>query len=208
MEKNWRNVLVKICDIYDQSGKNIDWIIVGSVGSVLQGCDMEPGDIDIYVKEQEGVTEFAELLQSFSLSEISENRASHTWLSSKDEPVFHETFLNGFSWSKARWIIDGVDVEVVHISNPAGIPDSTAGDGIWEGGKYIWDLSKHVKFGNYSIPVVPLEIQLESNFRRNRHDRAEAILATLKDKGYSDELIRKALSAKNLTYFMSEVGAE
>ncbi|MET3698781.1 hypothetical protein SAMN05877753_11016 [Bacillus oleivorans] len=202
---NWRSVLEKICDIYFQAGTKIDWILVGSAGSVLQGCDMEPGDIDIYVKEQEGAAKFAELLREFSLTETSENRESHTWLSSKDEPVFHQTFPSGFSWSKARWVIDGVDVEVVHISNSAGIPDSTTGEGIWEGGKYIWALSKNVEFGNFTIPVVPLEIQLESNFRRNRQDRAEAIITALKRDGFDEQLLRKALSSPHLAAFFKRM---
>lgn len=206
MDNGWKNALSIVCDRYFQSNTEIDWIIVGSVGSVLQGCEMEPGDLDIYVKNKEGVSQFAEILKEFSLSAKCENRDVNDWLSSKEEPVYHQTFPSGFSWSKGRWKIDDFEVEVVHISNSAGIPDSLTGDGIWEGGQYIWSHFKNVKMGKYMIPAVPLEIQLESNLRRKREDRAQSILNTLMINGYNDELIRKALSSKNLSYFFLEVG--
>ncbi len=206
MDKNWECALAKVCEIYFQSDINIKWILVGSVGSVLQGCDMEPGDVDIYVKHIEGVSQFAKLLNGFALSAKCENRSSNDWLSSKEEPVFNQTFPSGFTWTKARWEISGFNVEVVHISNPVGIPDSMTGDGMWEGGQYIWNHAKNVKIGEYIISTVPLEIQLESNLRRKRQERIDSILTTLKNYGYDKELIKKALSSQNLSFFYSEVG--
>jgi len=206
MEKSWKSALSKVCEIYIQSNTKIDWILVGSVGSVLQGCKMEPGDIDIYVKHNEGVSQFAELLNEFSLPTKSEARHVNDWLSSKEEPVFNQTFLTGFTWTKGRWKINGFNVEVVHISNSAGIPDSLTGDGIWEGGQYIWSHFKNVRIGEYTIPTVPLEIQLESNLRRQRQDRIKSILYTIIHNGYDEKLIKKALSSHNLSYFYSEVG--
>lgn len=82
-----------------------------------------------------------------------------------------------------------IKVEAVHISNSAGIPDSMTGDGIWEGGQYIWSLCKDVKVGQYTIRTIPLEIQLESNLRRKREDRSQAILEALFKLGYDHELI-------------------
>ncbi|MGG1515696.1 hypothetical protein ABE504_09810 [Paenibacillus oryzisoli] len=97
-------------------------------------------------------------------------------------------------------------MEVVQISNSAGIPDSDEGEGIWEGGKYIWELKKLVEFENHEVPVVPLEIQLESNIRRNRPDRKDAILNALITYGYDDELLRKALSKTNREQFKDYFG--
>ncbi|WP_062106238.1 nucleotidyltransferase family protein [Bacillus niameyensis] len=206
MNVHWKGTLEKVCEIYFQSDTKIDWILVGSAGSVLQGCIMEPGDIDIYVKHKEGVSQFAELLNQFSLSTKCTNRNSNDWLSSIEEPVFEQIFPSGFSWTKARWEINSCNVEVVHISNSAGIPDSLTGDGIWEGGKYIWNLSKNVRIGEYLIPTVPLEIQLESNIRRKRQDRIASILQAMGNYGYDMDLAKTALSSQNLTYFYSEMG--
>lgn len=208
MNKRWQSALSKVCEIYFNSNRKIDWILVGSVGSVLQDCKMEPGDLDIYVKHQEGVLQFAELLHEFSLPNRCGNQHANDWLSTKEEPVFHQTFSSGFSWSKGKWKIDGFMVEVVHIANSAGIPDSVTGDGIWEGGKYIWSHFKNIKFGEYIIPTVPLEIQLESNLRRKRQDRITSIFEAMMENGYDEKLLKKALSSKNLSYFYSKVGLQ
>lgn len=205
---NWENALLKICEIYFKSDSSIDWIVVGSVGSVLQGCDMTPGDIDIYVKEKETVGQLAELLQPFATSEKQGDTYDEHWLSSIEEPTFTQTFPSGFTWTKGHWNIEGVDVEVVNISNSAGIPDSETGDGIWEGGKYIWHLYKNVSFGPYTIRTVPLEIQLESNYRRQRQERIDAIIKAMQTHGYNEELLKKALSSQNLLEFYTAMGVE
>lgn len=200
---SWEKALSTICEKNLQSDSVIEWILVGSVGSVLQRCEMKPGDIDLYVKHQKGVSQFAELFHEYSLDAKCEFPYGDKWYSSKDEPTFTEIFPSGFSWTKGRWTIEGVNVEVVHISHSAGIPDSLNGDGIWEGGQYIWSLYKNVKFGPYMIRTIPLEIQLESNMRRKRQDRVDSILAALKKHGYDRKLLSQALSSQHLAYFNS-----
>ncbi|MEK3942361.1 MULTISPECIES: hypothetical protein [Paenibacillus] len=205
---SWKKALSKVCELYFSSkmNSNLEWILVGSVGSVLQGCEMTPGDVDIYTRNKEGIDQFAELLKGFSLLDKCEFPHGDNWLSSLEEPTFTQTFSSGFSWTKGSWIIDGFKVEVVHISNSAGIPDSMDGDGIWEGGQFIWSHFKNVEIGPYTIPTVPLEIQLESNLRRKRSDRTQAIIAALQKNSYDKELIEKALSKEHLSYFYSQIG--
>lgn len=202
----WDVSLTRLCDKYFSSDNNMMWILVGSVGSVLQGADMNPGDIDVYVRDQQDVLRFAEILDEFSLHTRSPLEYGDHWLSSKAEPIFTQTFPSGFTWTKGRWNVENFKVEVVHISNSAGIPNSMDGDGIWEGGHYIWGLSKPVKFKQYVVQTVPLEIQLESNLRRKRQERVDAIIEALKTHGYDKELISKALSTRNLAYFQEVVG--
>ncbi|WP_043932084.1 hypothetical protein [Bacillus sp. EB01] len=196
--RNWEKALVKVQKLVTDAGSDLEWILVGSVGSVLQGAEMEPGDIDVYVRHQEDVSRFAELFRSYSRESSTEGEPGADWYSSRDVPIFTQTFPSGFSWTKGRWVIEGCEVEAVHIGNSAGISDNLTGDGIWEGGKYIWDMYKEVAFQGYKFRVVPLEIQLESNLRRGRQDRAEAILDALRTNGYDSELLSKALSAKHL----------
>lgn len=66
---SWETALSKVCELYFSSEVNskLEWILVGSVGSVLQGCEMTPGDVDIYTKNKEGIAQFAELLKEYSL---------------------------------------------------------------------------------------------------------------------------------------------
>jgi hypothetical protein len=204
---SWETALSKVCELYFSSEVNskLEWILVGSVGSVLQGCEMTPGDVDIYTENKEGIAQFAVLLKEYSLIDKCELPHGENWLSSLEEPAYTQTFSSGFSWTKGSWIINGFKVEVVHISNSAGIPDSMDGDGIWEGGRFIWNHCKNVTIGRYTIPTVPLEIQLESNLRRQRSDRTQAIITALQKYGYDQELIEKALSKKHLPYFYSQM---
>lgn len=202
---NWEEALNTYCEIYYQSGKKFDWIVVGSVGSVLQGAVMEPNDIDIYTKDVQGIEAISNLLSHFQLerkSELSQNDSN--WLSSIEEPYFTQTFDSGFTWTKGRWKINSFYLEAVCISNSAGIPDSELGGGIWEGGKFIWELARYVNFIEHTVPVVPLEIQLESNLRRKRQDRRDTIVTALNTFGHDQELLNKALSTANLEWWTTE----
>ncbi|OXM85591.1 hypothetical protein [Paenibacillus rigui] len=198
---HWKEALSTFCNLYFNSGKQIDWILVGSAGSALQGAGMSPNDIDIYTKKLEGVGEISELLKSFQLEEKSPfPYHDSNWLSSKEEPYFTQSFPSGFTWTKGRWKMHSFPLEVVHISDSAGIPDSEDGEGIWEGGKYIWDKKQYVDFQSFDIPLVPLEIQLESNLRRQRQDRIQEIINVLKARGYNEKLLRTAVSSSNHEY--------
>lgn len=199
---SWNLALKEYCDLYSRSNMDCTWIVVGSVGSVLQGADMIPNDLDIYVQELDDLIQLAKLLEPYSLRTRCElAHYDNEWLSSIDEPYFTQSFPSGFTWSKGKWIIEHFSVEVVQITESAGIPDSDSGDGIWEGGKYIWSLAKNVNYENHIIPVVPLEIQLESNMRRNRQDRVNSIIHALKRNGYDKELLSIALSTTHKQLF-------
>lgn len=54
---SWEIALSKVCELYFSSEVNskLEWILLGSVGSVLQGCEMTPGDVDIYTKIKKGL---------------------------------------------------------------------------------------------------------------------------------------------------------
>lgn len=197
--RSWEKALNKICDMSREAGDIGEWMLVGSVGSVLQGCEMEPNDIDVYTKNKDSVIKFASLFKPFALEEKSDQPYHDgAWRSSREEPYFTQTFDWGFTWSKGVWIIEDFKVEVVHIEDSAGIPDSKDGSGIWEGGPYIWELGKTLSVNGFQVKVVPLEIQLESNMRRQRQDRVEAIVAALKRNGYDEKLLKMALSTANL----------
>ncbi|QMV40032.1 nucleotidyltransferase family protein [Cohnella cholangitidis] len=165
---SWNEALRTFCELYSAANLNCNWIVVGSVGSVLQGAEMTPNDLDIYVKDIDDVIQIAALLEPYSMGTKSElSYFDADWLSSINEPYFTQSFDSGFTWTKGKWKIQDFSIEVVHISDSAGIPDSVTGEGIWEGGQYIWTHAKTIDFEKYVIPVVPLEIQLESNMRRN-----------------------------------------
>ncbi|TXK80677.1 hypothetical protein [Paenibacillus sp. N3.4] len=90
---------------------------------------------------------------------------------------------------------DGTENVVKAIASK--VPSTDEHLGRW---KVIWEHARYVYFYGYNIPVVPLEIQLESNIRRNRQDRREAIITALKTIGYNKKLLNKALSKTNIEY--------
>lgn len=193
-----KQALRSFCDLYDSSDVRCEWILVGSLASVLQGADMEPNDVDIYVKSEEDVKTLSMLMYDYCQLDPIHVPISHPeWRSSVELPYLTQRMPSGFTWSKGRWTIHSVPLEVVQIFDSAGIPDSLEGEGIWEGGKYIWDYAKTVEFGKYNISVVPLEIQLESNLRRKREARARNIIAALEKNGYDKNLLKKAVSSKH-----------
>lgn len=195
---SWKQALSAFCELCSGSDAAGKWIVVGSVGSVLQRAKMTPNDLDIYVRTEEELARLASLLGRYHAEGKSECEVSDpSWLSSAEQPYFTQTFPSGFSWSKGKWDIAGFPVEIVQISNAVGIPDSDRGDGIWEGGRYIWESARTIAFENCRVPVVPLEIQLESNLRRNRTDRVDAIIEAMLVHGYDRELLARALSASN-----------
>lgn len=195
----WQRALTVFDDLYSESNLTNEWIIVGSVGSVLQQARMTPNDLDIYVRTMDDMKQISTLMARYHLKSKSElSYFDPEWHSSEEEPYFTQTFPSGFTWTKGKWMIDGYAVEVVQISDSAGIPDSDMGEGIWEGGQYIWDLAKQIPFETRTVPIVPLEIQLESNMRRQRQDRVDAIIEALLTQGCNKDLLERALSKTHL----------
>lgn len=188
------------------SNLHVDWMLVGSAGSVLQGCEFEANDIDIYTKTESGVDIFAKIFEKYAHQVKSTHSIEDVnWKSSLEEPTVTQTFPWGFSWKKGKWMINGTEVEAVHIMNSAGIPDSKDGEGIWEGGKYIWELAKPITLNDFTFQTVPLEIQLESNLRRERTDRVEAIIQALNQNGINHSLLEQALSTKHYDQVKSQL---
>lgn len=199
---SWSDALKTFCAMYYGTNHKARWILVGSAASVLQGAEMEPNDIDIYTNSLEDVAELSNLMGQYHQERPSSYPLYHKeWFSSITEPYRTETYPSGFSWTKGRWRIGTFPLEVVHISDSGGIPDSVDGDGIWEGGRYIWPYAKQLSFFGYTVPVVPLEIQLESNLRRSREDRARKIAEALKKYGCDEALLAKAISVKHQEHF-------
>ena len=177
------------------------WALAGSAASALQGCQVLPGDVDLAVFTPEDAARFAERMMKFAPPTCDAPPSGEgNWHSSVAVPVaVYDEY--GFHWHFGRWTVDDYKVEIAHIVPPDGFKTSAEGAGIWEGGSEIWPHVRRVPFAGYQIPVVPLEIQLESSWQRELTDRAEAILAVLRDRGYDPDLIAQALSADHLKQF-------
>ncbi|HUU77341.1 MAG TPA: hypothetical protein VMX55_03290 [candidate division Zixibacteria bacterium] len=203
-EKNtWKDILTKFLDVCYELLKenNFKWAIMGSVATNLQGCDLEPNDIDILVEKPETVYFISSLFSVFfgEKKNITPFDKNDTWISSKEQPVFRGKDQWNFRWTYAKWKIEELFIEITHKLPPENHPNKL--HSIWESGPNIWPYVKDVTFGKYQIPVLPLEIQLETNFERGFNERVKQIIDIFKKQGYDQKLIKKALKEENLERF-------
>jgi hypothetical protein len=123
------------------------------------------------------------------------------WYSSAELPVESCVDDYGFDWHFTRWLVNGMKVETAKLVAPAGFPMAADGGGIWEAGPEIWPHIRAVPFAGYPLPVVPLEIQLQTALQRGMMERAADIVVTLRQRGYDEALLRRSLTADHLARF-------
>jgi hypothetical protein len=58
-----------------------------------------------------------------------------------------------------------------------------------------------IPFKDMELPVIPLEIQLETNMNRNLEQRINEIIKIFRSKGYNEKLINYALNQTNRKKF-------
>jgi hypothetical protein len=198
----WEKCLLSLLEkIYlPLKAKNIEWAIIGSCATALQKISVVPKDIDILLKSKKDVFYFADLLTEFLVEKCDVDEPhNNLWQSSKKLPIYFDPpNPKEFVWTFGRWFIEDFKVEVAHIEAPENFYSTKNNvSGIWEGGSEIWAYIKEINFKNYSIPVVPLEIQLETNFNRKLTDRTDKILENFNKNGFDKKLLEFALSEKN-----------
>ncbi|MFN3650585.1 MAG: hypothetical protein ACK47B_13495 [Armatimonadota bacterium] len=191
MERPWEPALLRAARALNAPGAGVEWVVVGSVASVVQGCEMTPRDLDLIFPSLDALRRAVVLLSQ--AEEV------------PSPEIVSQSFPGGFEWHKAQWSRDGFVTEAVFIASGGGIPDSPGGDGIWEGGRHIWSRLRRISFHGERIPVVPLEIQLESQLRRGVVDRAEVIGETLRFRGYDPELLLEGLSTAHLALWQQGI---
>lgn len=208
--KKWRKSLGLFLEkVYNKlQAREVDWVIIGSVATVLQGCNVSPNDLDILVKFPESVKIISEYLEEYfhetkiTRNSIQTENENDLWFSTKEKPIDICIDTWQFEWIFSRVLIEGVKVEIAHITAPKG--HSMLKNGIWEAGPKIWSYIKKVPYNNYSIPVVPLEIQLSTNLNRNLKQRVDTILEVLKVEPLNKELLQKVLSVEQYSSIIKQ----
>ena len=171
----------------------IEWLVIGSAASALQGVEIEPRDVDLLFRTREDLMAFARKMHGLTPSSPEAPLSVEDWRSSQAQPIKTETFPGAFTWHKAAWDIEGVRLDATAIENN-GVPDSLHGDGVWEGGDHVWSFVARAQ----DLPVVALEVQLESCLRRDLDSRARAIAVCLQHSGYAVERLVQVLSRGHL----------
>ena len=175
--------------------------VIGSVATALQGCHIAPRDLDLLATEPSHVYRFAELMSAHTPAHCEHPVSHDQWLSSEQMLISAGPDDYGFFWHFGRWLVHGFEVEIAYITAPQGFPTSEEGAGIWEAGPEIWPYIRYVSYGDHRVPVVPLEIQLETNLQRGLEKRAAEIVSVLRRKGYDARLLEQALNADHLSAF-------
>ena len=171
----------------------IEWLVIGSAASALQGVEIEPRDVDLLLRTREDLMAFVRKMHGLTPSSPEAPLSVEDWRSSQAQPIKTETFPGAFTWHKAAWDIEGVRLDATAIENN-GVPDSLHGDGVWEGGDHVWSFVTRAQ----DLPVVALEVQLESCLRRDLDSRARAIAVCLQHSGYAVERLVQVLSRGHL----------
>jgi hypothetical protein len=177
------------------------WALIGSAAAALHGCHVTPRDLDFLTVEPKGVYRFAQGMGPWTPPKMARLADGQEWFSTAEMPVESSVDDWGFHWHFARWLVDGLKVEVAHLRAPAGFPMADDRAGIWEAGPEIWPYVHTVSFAGFAVPVVPLEIQLQTAFQRGMDERAAEIVATLGRRGSDEALLERALAAEHLARF-------
>jgi hypothetical protein len=179
------------------------WALIGSAATAVQGCAVQPNDLDFLAQAPGGVQRFAALLSAETPPICPVGADDEEWFSSQELPVRSGPDPYGFQWTFGRWYVDGFKVEMAHIVPPA---KAALGYGIWEAGPGIWPHIRVVDWKGYQVPVVPLEIQLGTSLQRKLTTRVDAIVPVLWEQGFDDRLLRQSLTRAQYAKIAARLG--
>lgn len=162
---------------------DIVWIVAGSAASLIQGCNLQPHDIDILVKRSDDVDKIAHLFTDFLPESNQPLIFNKNWISTKEIAVY---YMNGDKdkWSYARLNIHGIQIEI----------SNTASHEYLELSPVVWEIRRYENYHGMSIPVVPLELQLHSNHEMKKLDRISKIKDVIKLKNLDLQFLENYLT--------------
>ena len=174
-----QETLVVVLDHSMPACAQIEYRLVGTAASLLQGVSLPVGDVDILVKERESVDAFGSALASFQCL------SAPAWM-----PHARQYY--------AEYEVNGVGVGF------STVEAETESDGIECLGRGPWEHYVLVPCGPYTIPVVALELRLVSELSRNRPDRYIPLTRHMQVHGCDIELVRRGMEARGLSQTVRE----
>ncbi|MHA1519069.1 MAG: hypothetical protein ACTSRK_02690 [Promethearchaeota archaeon] len=201
---NWRAALKVFLDktYHSCAHKHYEYILVGSAASAKQNCRIQPNDIDILAKTPEAVEYIAELMHDYEIDEFPSYDID-SWYSSKQGPVFIiDNKERTEMWHMARWMVMGVKIEVSFMVSQSTLDDSREAAYIWENGPDMYPHVKYIDYEGYNLGIVPLEIQLSSNYLRKFHDRVGEIARLFHESGFNKDLLKQSLTSEQYQDFL------
>lgn len=191
------NVVEIVARKLTQAG--VRFVFAGSVSSFIQGCEISPGDIDILVPESDDVHKIVFIFGNFINERVFLNEKEtpiEDWFSTVSSPIKSFTDFADNHWTFARIMIHKMKLEIANIE-PMIQNDYIQGSGFWENGPHVWEHVIFLPYKDLLLPVIPLEIQLETNMNRNLEGRIKEINRVFQNTCYNEELINYALNEEN-----------
>jgi hypothetical protein len=168
-----RETLTAVLDRALPACAHFEWRLVGTGAALLHGVALPAADVDILARRREAVDAFAAALRDFPCLEPAR------WL-----PEARQYYAN--------FEVNGVEVGISTVEWDA------EADGLECVGPGPWAHYALLRCGPHAVPTVALELRLVSEVIRARPDRAEPILACLRERGCDLELVRQGLQARGL----------
>jgi hypothetical protein len=172
-EQTLRETLVTVFDHCLPACAQVEFRLVGTGAAALQGVELPTGDIDILVKERQGVDAFGSCLASFPC-------------------LVPPAWMPGAKQYYAEYEVNGIGVGI------STVEFETESDALECVGRGPWEHYVLVSCGPYTMPAVALELRLVSELVRNRPDRSTPLIEHMRVKGCDLELVRRGMTARNL----------
>jgi hypothetical protein len=172
-QQTLRETLVTVFDHCLPACARVEYRLVGTGAAALQGVELPTGDVDILVKERQGVDAFGSCLADFTC-------------------LVPPAWMPGANQYYAEYEVNGVGVGI------STVEFETESDALECVGSGPWEHYALVPCGQYSIPAVALELRLVSELVRNRPDRSAPLIEHMRANGCDLAVIRRGMEARSL----------
>jgi hypothetical protein len=151
----------------------IEYRLVGTGAALLHGVELPAADVDILVRERDGVEAIGAALSPFKCL------SAPGW-------------LPGSAQYYANYDVHGVEVQIstVEIETEADIHETF--------GRGPWEHFTSIPCGPHTVPTVALELRLVTELSRQRPDRYQPIIRHIRAKGCDIALIHRGMGAAGL----------
>jgi hypothetical protein len=174
-----RQALIAVLDRSMPACAHVEYRLVGTGAALLHGVELPAGDVDILVKEREGVDAFGAALASFKCL------SAPVWLA-------HSRQYYG------NYEVHGVEVGVSTVE-----VDSEA-DTIETFGRGPWEHFALIPCGPHTVPTVALELRLITELCRDRADRYQPLIRYMQRHGCDLELVQRGMRRLELPQALQE----
>lgn len=146
--------------------------LVGTASAVLRGVPLHMGDIDLLMKERQGVDAFSAALSSF--------------------PCLTPPTVLDFQYY-AAYDVHGIQVEA------STVELATEADCVEVMGEGPWKYHSLVDCESWSVPTVAIELRLATELMRDRRDRYAPLMDWMKRNGFNRDLLCRAMAARHVS---------